>query len=112
MRTRIPAALLCLSIIFLAACATPPVPLNSGRYLTPATQTSQDVGHFPINMILSSDGHYAITSDIGYYQSLWSIRLADGAGVSHIDFKNRLRPTTSPPHAPATAKARPNFPSP
>jgi YVTN family beta-propeller protein len=91
--------LVCVSVLGLFGCANKasstapavlatPTPLNSGRFITPATQSSQDVGNFPVNMAISPDGRYAIVSDIGYHQFLWSIRLVDGVGVSHIDFKN------------------------
>src|SRR5580698_4670075 len=87
--------------LLLAACAPTQtdVPLNSGRFLTPATQTSDDVGNFPVNLALSPDGKYAVVTDIGYFEALSSIRVADGAGVSTIWFKNHhdLDPGTTRP---------------
>jgi YVTN family beta-propeller protein len=87
--------------LLIAACAPTQtdVPLNSGRFLTPATQTSDDVGNFPVNLALSPDGKYAVVTDIGYFEALSSIRVADGAGVSTIWFKNHhdLDPGTTRP---------------
>jgi len=63
------------------------VPLNTGKFITPATQSSWDVGNMPMNLALTAGGRYALVSDMGYHQSLWSIRTSDGKGVSHIDFE-------------------------
>src|SRR6476646_286475 len=41
---------------------------------------SHDVGSFPVNMIVSPDGKFAITTDIGYRQAIWAVRLGDGTG--------------------------------
>ncbi|MGD0767805.1 MAG: alkaline phosphatase family protein [Tepidisphaeraceae bacterium] len=75
----------------LASCTgeSAPIPLNTGKIITPATQTSWDVGHLPMNLALTPDGKYVLASDMGYRQSLWSIRVADGQGVSHLDFNYR-----------------------
>src|SRR5262249_24913600 len=43
-------------------------------------------GSFPVNMIVSPDGQFAITTDIGYRQAIWAIRLSDGAGHGQITF--------------------------
>jgi hypothetical protein len=65
-------------------------PLSTGRYIHPATtQSTQNVGSLPVNLIASADGQYAISTDAGYRQSLWSIRIADGKGVSHLEFPNK-----------------------
>ena len=65
---------------------TLPAPLVTGRSIEPRVQSSQSVGSIPINMIQSADGKFAISTDQGYAQSLWSIRTSDGAGVAHVDF--------------------------
>ena len=39
-------------------------------------------------MVASADGQFAIVTDIGFRQSLWSIRTSDGKGVSHVDFQS------------------------
>jgi len=85
---RFPPALFCVALVFLAMCAhTPlPLPLNTGRFITPATQSSWDVGNMPMNLMLTPDRRFAIVSDMGYREALWSVRVSDGVGVSHLDF--------------------------
>jgi len=62
--------------------------LSTGRALDLTTPgASQNVGSFPTTLIASPDGKYAIVSDAGFRQSLWSIRTTDGKGVSHVDFR-------------------------
>ena len=39
-------------------------------------------------MITSPDGRYALTTDTGYHEALWSIRTADGKGAGHVEFPN------------------------
>ena len=54
----------------------------------------------PMNIALSPDGRFIVTTDTGYYESLWSIRTSDGKGVSHIDYSNRpsaIGAETNPP---------------
>ena len=64
----------------------PPLPLVIGRAIDPATSTPQPVGSIPINMLLSPDGQYSVSTDQGFRQAIWSIRTSDGAGASHVDF--------------------------
>ncbi len=45
-----------------------------------------DVGSLPMNLIASPDGNYAISTDMGFRQSLCSIRIADGQLASRIPF--------------------------
>src|SRR5262245_32795340 len=75
-------------------------PLVTGKMISPTTQSSQDVGSMPINLAVSPDGKFAVTTDIGWRQALWSIRTSDGRGVSHIDFVSKRarqeRAATSP----------------
>lgn len=61
----------------------------TGRDVHLSPLTVQNVGSMPINMIRSADGLYAISTDVGFKQAVWSIRLSDGAGVSHVDFMNK-----------------------
>src|SRR5256885_5651064 len=63
--------------------------LITGRGISPATQPTQDVGSMPMNLALSPDGRFIVTTGMGYYESLWSIRTSDGKGVSHVDYPNR-----------------------
>lgn len=86
----------------LAGChqnATPPpaaeVPLPTGKFIHPEALASQNVGSLPINLIASADGQYAISTDEGYRQSLWSTRISDGQGVSHLAFNQKKGKTAT-----------------
>src|SRR5438128_2278880 len=77
----------------IAGCERPSTPATHSTFLPTGRSldsyppaATQPVGSFPSNMIASADGKYFIVSDIGFRQSLWSIRSSDGKGVSHIDF--------------------------
>ncbi len=72
---------------FLSACAHESEPLNTGKFITPATQSSWDVGNMPMNLALTPDGRFALVCSMGYHESLWSVRTSDGRGISHIDFE-------------------------
>jgi YVTN family beta-propeller protein len=62
-------------------------PLVTGKSITlPPLGAQQNVGSLPMNLILSPDGSFAISSDMGFRQSLWSIDTSTGQGVSHLDF--------------------------
>ena len=63
--------------------------LITGRHISPVPVASQDVGSNPANMIPVLDGKFAISTDIGYRQALWSIRAEDGKGISHVTFTGR-----------------------
>jgi YVTN family beta-propeller protein len=54
-------------------------------------ESRQAVGSLPMNMIVTPDGRFVLTSDMGYRESLWSIRTDDGQGVSHVEFSNKGR---------------------
>jgi YVTN family beta-propeller protein len=83
------------SLALLGGCAheleTPEradAPLPTGRWLEGGfAEASQDVGSLPVNLLLSPDGKYAITTGAGFRQELWSIGTADGRGISHLDYK-------------------------
>ncbi len=45
----------------------------------------------PMNIAVTPDGRYALVSDMGYHQWLWSIRTSDGKGVSKVSFE-RINP--------------------
>jgi YVTN family beta-propeller protein len=69
-------------------------PLVTGKSIDPHSTASQNVGSVPINMIASPDGKFAISTDQGYRQALWSIRTSDGVGVSHLELaKSLVKPT-------------------
>jgi len=62
-------------------------PLPTGRWLDGGfAEASQDIGSLPVNLLLSPDGKYAITTGAGFREALWSIATADGRGVSHLDY--------------------------
>ncbi len=90
-------ALLFVLSVFLVSCAHDSTRdrLVTGKSISPTTQSSQDVGNLPMNLILTPDGRFVISSDMGHYQSLWCTRTRDGKGVSHVDFPNS-NPTNSP----------------
>ena len=67
-----------------------PPPLVTGRAIEPHAEASQDIGSIPFNIALSGDGKYAVTTDEGYHQALWSIRTSDGKGVSHVEYRRTL----------------------
>src|SRR4051794_4726888 len=69
--------------------APTPMPLVTGRAITPTTSTSQNVGSLPVNLIPVRDGRFVVSTDAGYRQWLWVIRTEDGAGVSHVGFSNK-----------------------
>src|SRR5205814_8075568 len=73
--------------------------LVTGKAISARAESSQDVGSMPINLILSHDGRYAITTDVGFYQSLWSIRTANGKGISEVEFSNapEAKKSAAPP---------------
>jgi DNA-binding beta-propeller fold protein YncE len=48
-----------------------------------------------MNMILSPNGRFAVTTDMGMRQSLWSIDTNDGKGVSHVEFFNNPGPNAT-----------------
>ena len=77
-----------------AATAQGTNPLNTGRSITiPNSSVRQTVGNLPMNMVLTSNGKFAITTDMGFEQSLWVINTTTGQGVAHLDFPNT---TTAP----------------
>src|SRR5262249_7977623 len=53
------------------------------RIKTPPLGTLTNVGSLPMNLILSPSGKFAVSTDMGLRQSLWSIRTADGTAASH-----------------------------
>jgi YVTN family beta-propeller protein len=88
------------AILLLQACTThdehapapSPIPLNTGKIITPATRTAWNVGNMPMNMAATPDGRFVLASDMGYHQWLWSISTADGTGVSKLSFENGAAP--------------------
>jgi len=74
-------------LALLGGCEVQDAQVNTGRSI-PGNFPGpvQNVGNMPVNMIRSADGQYAISTDMGSNEALWSIRTSDGRGVSHINF--------------------------
>ena len=60
--------------------------LVNGRRITPAGTTSGQVGVMPLNIVLSPDGKYAITTSSCLNALLSTLRVSDGAVVSSLAF--------------------------
>ena len=60
--------------------------LVNGRRITPAGTTSGPVGIMPLNIVLSPDGRYAITTSSCLNALLSTLRVSDGAVVSSLAF--------------------------
>ncbi len=67
--------------------------LITGKKITPAG-FNQEIASLPMNIVLSPDGKFAITSDMGFHQELSSIDTATGQSISEVPFEN----TSSSPH--------------
>lgn len=91
-------ALPCLALANLSACHSPDVPppaghssdsnnvpLPTGRSIG-SSDHSVGVGSMPINVILSPDGKYAITTGNGFRDFLCSVSVADGTKAGEIEF--------------------------
>jgi hypothetical protein len=71
-------------------------PLVTGKSITlPPLGTQQNVGSLPMQIIVSPNGRFAVTSDMGLRQSLWSIHTTNGQGVSNIEFFNSPGPNAT-----------------
>jgi YVTN family beta-propeller protein len=79
-----------LAALALTTCGHESTPLNTGKIITPATQSSFDVGNMPMKLAITPDGKYVVASDMGYREALWSIRVADAQGVSHIEYNPKV----------------------
>lgn len=94
-RRSVPALLAGLSATaaFLAvpAAAQSPNPLVTGKKITvPALGTQVNVGSLPENMILSPDGAYAVSTDMGFRQALSVVDTRTGKLVSQTPFSTDL----------------------
>ena len=82
---------------FLGGCHAEPSADDSaaGRLVTgkriSEPEERQSVGSWPMNMVATPDGRFVITSDMGWRESLWAIRMEDGRGVSEAAFSNKTR---------------------
>ncbi len=79
--------LLCAAVLVTLPVGARQMPLVTGKRLsTPPRGASQDVGSLPMNLVLTPDERFVISSDMGFRQSLWSIDARTGHGLSHLDF--------------------------
>ena len=82
--------LVALCAVFFVGCAShAPSASNilvNGRRITPAGTTSGPVGIMPLNIVLSPDGRYAITTSSCISALLSTVRVSDGAVVSSLAF--------------------------
>jgi YVTN family beta-propeller protein len=81
-------------------------PLVTGKSI-PATNPTQNIGSLPMNLTLSADGQYIVTTGMGYYEYLYSIRTSDGKAVSHIEFSNHTNGVATPTGGEDTTAADP-----
>lgn len=61
--------------------------LVTGKRISPAG-ANEEIGSMPMNIIPSPNGKFAITTDMGFHQSLWSISTSKGAKISEVQFEN------------------------
>ncbi len=87
-----PRTLFSLAAAALALAAVPAAaqnPLVTGKTITlPPVGTQVAVGSLPMNMILTPDGKYAVSSDMGFHQLLTVLDTATGKQVSSLEFGN------------------------
>lgn len=77
--------------ILLAGCGSSSEPSNAsllvnGRVITPAGVTSGSIGNMPLNIVLSPDGRYAVTTSSCLNAFLSTVRVSDGSVVSSLSF--------------------------
>jgi len=60
--------------------------LVNGRAITPAGTTTAAVGSMPLNIAISPDGKYAVTTSSGMNSYLCSLRVSDGSVVDSISY--------------------------
>ena len=78
------------SVIGSSDRALEPGQLVTGKHISDPEER-QLVGSWPMNMIATADGRFAITTDMGFKESVWSIDTAGGLGVSHVNFSNQTK---------------------
>lgn len=75
--------------MFSFGCGSKSAPTNllvNGRRITPAGATSDPIGNMPLNIVLSPDGQYAITTSSCLDARLSAVRVSDGAVVGSLAF--------------------------
>jgi YVTN family beta-propeller protein len=63
-----------------------PVMLPIGKYISPEG-THAEVGSYPLNMVLTNDGNYAIVTTSGFRQALSVVNVKTGSIASKFDYK-------------------------
>src|SRR4051794_7675107 len=64
-------------------------PLSTGRHIDPSLQESSvGVGHMPVNVVLSPDGKYAITTGCGSREQLCANRVSDGKQMGKVEYRS------------------------
>jgi len=81
------AAVIALCIALMCGTLLAQDQLVTGKTITPAGFNGE-IASLPMNIILSPDGKFAITSDMGFHQELSSIDTATGQTVSEVQFEN------------------------
>ena len=81
--------LLCLfaALLLTATTGVAQNQLITGKKITPAGFNGE-IASLPMNIILSPDGKYAITSDMGFHQELSSIDTNTGQTIDEVPFEN------------------------
>jgi YVTN family beta-propeller protein len=82
-----------LATVLLSATLTAQNQIVTGKKITPAGFNGE-IASLPMNIILSPDGKFAITSDMGFHQELSSIDTGTGQTVGEVQFEN----TSDAPH--------------
>lgn len=60
--------------------------LPNGRVITPAGTTSGSVGNMPLNIVISPDGKYAVTTSSCLNAFLCTLRVSDGTVVNTLSY--------------------------
>ena len=85
------------------ALAQGPNPLVTGKKITlPPLGTQTNVGSLPMNMILTPDGKYAISTDMGFRQGLACVSTVTGALAQPITAPAPINPDGSPAGLPVS----------
>ncbi len=88
-------AMVGLCIVFFVGCSDSPSSVQptsspnvlvNGRAITPAGTTSGPVGTMPLNIVLSPDGKYAVTTSSGMDAFLCSLKVSDGTVVDLVSY--------------------------
>ena len=91
------------ALLGVAAGAQNPNPLVTGKRITlPPLGTQTNVGSLPMNMVLTPDGKYAISTDMGFRQGLVCVSTVTGATAQPITAPAPINPDGSPAGLPTS----------